>query len=284
MLEMLINPREAEKKPSRLFFVGLLYAALSLLLVDLIFLRSATLAKHAPLLVITFSVMFSLPFMYSLIRRQEFKEVTEGQNKTLFREHFTAIISLLWLFLGFVVAFSFFYIVLPSSTVTANFGSQVEEFCRVNMPQQVSECLRQYGIKSSITGQVIGGNDVAAIFLNNIFVLIFVLIFSLAFGAGAIFILAWNASVIGAAIGLLFKSSLNFGLFFTYLIHGLPEIAAYFVAALAGGILSMAIIRQDFGYGKFKGLLTDFFNLTLLAIVLLFVAALLEVYVSPYFF
>jgi len=46
----------------------------------------------------------------------------------------------------------------------------------------------------------------------------------------------------------------------------------------------MAIIRQDFGYGKFKGLLTDFFNLTLLAIVLLFVAALLEVYVSPYFF
>ena len=47
------------------------------------------------------------------------------------------------------------------------------------------------------------------IFTNNMYVLIFTLVFSLIFGAGVIFILAWNASVIGAAIGIFTNSSLK---------------------------------------------------------------------------
>jgi uncharacterized membrane protein SpoIIM required for sporulation len=53
----------------------------------------------------------------------------------------------------------------------------------------------------------------------------------LIFGAGAIFILAWNASVIAAAIGIFANSDLSklpMGVM-RYMIHGIPEIGAYFI-------------------------------------------------------
>jgi len=118
------------------------------------------------------------------------------------------------------------------------------------------------------------------------YVLIFTLVFSLIFGAGVIFILAWNASVIGAAIGIFTNSSLKalpLGLL-RYMIHGLPEIAAYFLVALAGGLVSIAVIKHESGTDKFWGVLQDSLNLIILAIVVLFLAALMEVFVTPLLF
>ena len=66
-----------------------------------------------------------------------------------------------------------------------------------------------------------------------------------------------------------------------YTIHGLPEILAYFVAALAGGIISIAIINQEFSSRKFEHILLDSADLLMLAIAILFVAALLEVFITP---
>jgi uncharacterized membrane protein SpoIIM required for sporulation len=63
-----------------------------------------------------------------------------------------------------------------------------------------------------------------------------------------------------------------------------PEIAAYFVAGLAGGIISIAIIRHDFGTKKFEHILLDSADLFLLSIGLLLVAGILEVWVTPVFF
>ena len=185
MFEMLISPRHAEQKPQRLFFVGLLYVALSFLIVNLIFLRDPVLSKHSSLLVITFTVIFSMPFIHSLIRIEEIREMTEGKSKALFKPHFQAISALLFLFLGFLAAFTILYIVLPEKIVLNNFQSQIEQFCRVNY-QNLDECLKQYGM-SSITGKAVETNsDLMNIFINNIYVLIFILVFSLTFGGGDI--------------------------------------------------------------------------------------------------
>jgi len=287
MFEMLINPREAEKRPMNLFFVGLLYASLSLLLVDWIFLRDAVLSKYAPLLVVTFTTMFSIPFMYYIIRFEEIKEILNGRRRTLFKEHARAIIPLLYLFLGFIVAFSFWYIVLPQNFVSLNFNAQIEEYCAINAPSQIEKCLSNYGIESSITGKVAasGMNGVLSIFLNNIYVFIFVLVFSLAFGAGAIFILVWNAGVIATAIGLLIRNySGSLSALIAYIIHGIPEIASYFIVALAGGILSISLIRQDFRKERAIEMLFDFINLVIVAMLILLLAAFLEAFISPFFF
>ena len=106
------------------------------------------------------------------------------------------------------------------------------------------------------------------------------------FGAGAIFILAWNASVISAAIGIFSKSDLTnlpLGLV-RYMVHGIPEIGAYFAGALAGGIISIAVIKHDINSEKFWIILQDSLNLVILSVVVLFLAALMEVFITPVFF
>lgn len=280
---MLVNPKEAEKHPVNLFFVGLLYASLAMLIVDLIFLRDSVLSKYSSLLIVTFTTMFSIPFMYYIIRYEEVKEVINGRKKTLFREHAKAIVPLLYLFLGMIIAFAFWYIVLPQELVIANFNAQIQQYCAINSPADLKNCLNEQVV---ITGNVISGiNNMSAIFLNNVFVFIFVLIFSLAFGAGAIFILVWNAGVIATAIGLLVRNSAgSLTALIGYVLHGVPEIASYFIAALAGGILSVSLVRQDFRSERVIEMFADFLVLTVIALLILVTAAFIESFISPLFF
>src|SRR3989344_2272681 len=222
MLEMLINPRKAERKPWELFFVGAFYAFLSLFLVKWIFASDTVLSRYSGILVVTFIVMFSMPFIYYTIRLEENRITPRSGTFSLLKEHRRAIYTFVFLFLGFVVAFSIFYIL---SSSTQSFSAQIETFCQINRPSTFNDCVTQYGVKdfsSSTTGYVTGSERFFLILLNNIYVLIFTLIFSLIFGAGVIFVLAWNASVIAAAIGIFTKSqlsSLPLGLL-RYLIHG----------------------------------------------------------------
>jgi uncharacterized membrane protein SpoIIM required for sporulation len=192
----------------------------------------------------------------------------------------------MFLFFGFVVAFSFWYIVFPSGN--QSFRAQIETFCMINKPAHFDECVSEYGIQqvSKTTAFLTAKEKIVNIFANNIYVLIFTLVFSLIFGAGAIFILAWNASVISSAIGIFSKSSLAnlpFGIM-RYMIHGIPEIGAYFVGALAGGIISIAVIKHDVHTEKFWVILQDSLNLVILSVVLLFIAALIEIFITPVLF
>ena len=68
------------------------------------------------------------------------------------------------------------------------------------------------------------------------------------------------------------------------MLHGFPEISAYFIGALAGGIVSIAVIRHDTKSEKFWRILQDSLNLIILAVVVLFVAALMEVFITPVLF
>ena len=227
MLEMLISPKKAERHPWELFFVGAFYASISVLLVNWIFSQDAVLSTYSGILVVTFTVMFSIPFMYYALRYEE-EKVTEGRGTfALLKAHKTAIYAFMWLFIGFVVAYSFFYIVLPS---TQGFKAQIETYCLINRPANFKDCVQQYGITDSVvaTGSLTNAERLFLIFSNNIYVMFFTLLFSLIFGAGVIFILAWNASVIAAAVGIFSNSELIYlplGLA-RFMIHGIPEIAS----------------------------------------------------------
>jgi uncharacterized membrane protein SpoIIM required for sporulation len=286
MFELLINPKKAERQPWEMFFIGMFYAALSLILVQWIFSKDPVLSKYSGILVVTFCVMFSIPFMYFAIRSEEEKDLKIEGFLRLMKEHGKALLYFMFLFMGFVVAFSFWYIVFENGN--QNFSAQIETYCMINQPSHFKECTSEYGLGTAAktTGFLTSKEKIVNIFANNIFVLIFTLVFSLIFGAGAIFILAWNASVISAAIGIFSKSSLaNLPLGLArYMIHGIPEIGSYFAAALAGGIVSVAIIKHDANSEKFWTVLQDSLNLIIFAVVLLFIAALIEVFVTPALF
>lgn len=286
MLEMLINPRKAERRPWELFFIGLFYSSVSFLLVHWVFSSDPVLSRYSGILIITFTVMFSLPFVFYTIKLEEDKITEDKGGISLLKEHRHAIYVFLWLFLGYVVAFSILYTVLPS---TDGFKAQIETYCLINQRANFDRCVNQYTAptESSSTGNFINQKErFFMIFSNNMSVLIFTLVFSLIFGAGAIFILAWNASVIAAAVGIFMRSDIStlpvaLG---RYLIHGIPEVAAYFIVALAGGIVSVAIIKHEAGTERFWEVLQDSLNLIVLAVITLLIAAIIEVFITPVLF
>lgn len=291
MFETLINPKKAERKPWEMFFIGFFYASISMLLANVLFFENSVFNRHLSLLVITFTVMFSSIFVYFTIRYEEDKDVHIHKESFLIKEHSKAIICFIYLFLGFVIAFSIAYIVLPQDIVNKNFDMQIEQFCDMNMPGQVKECVDYHTTgktvdltsKASLSKSL---THVFSIFSHNTYVMIFSLLFSLLFGMGAIFILVWNATVIAVAMGIFAESRLIDlpASIARYLIHGVPEIAAYFIAALAGGIISIAIIRHNFQKREFWHILKDSLDMIIVAFIVLFIAALIEVFITPAIF
>lgn len=285
MLESLINPRKAEQGPWKMFFVGLIYASLSLLLVHFLFSGDPILAEASGMIVVLFCVMFSLPFMYYMIKNEESEDEEAISLFDVLKVHSDAISAFMWLFFGFIIAFSFFNIILKDPNLM---NMQVETYCNINSPGSFENCVEQY----SFAGNAVLGNSLdvtsrlISIIGNNFGVMILTLIFSLIFGAGAIFVLAWNASVISAAIGIFINHNIYeipVGVF-RYMVHGFPEIAAYFIVALAGGMLGVEVIKNGFGSKKFSKVLTNVIFLVLIAITILVFAAFVEVFLTPLFF
>src|SRR3989344_266052 len=287
MLEMIINPKEAEKGPWKMFFIGLIYASLSLLLVHWFFSNDPDLSKASGMIVVIFSIMFTLPFMYFLIKREEIEDEHIEGFFGVWKHHSDAIYALMWLFLGFIIAFSFWQVVLQDANLL-NF--QVSTYCRINSPGNMEECIQKNTFVDEkgvgITGQFTKGTRFLLILENNVFVMIFTLIFSLIFGAGAIFILIWNASVIAAAVGIFAEyqlAEMPLGIL-RYMLHGFPEIAAYFITALAGGIFGVGAIRHGVIDRRFLKVIENSIILLFIAIGVLVIAAIIEVYLTPLFF
>src|SRR3989344_9302670 len=172
MLEMIINPKSAEKRPWKMFFIGLIYGALSILLVQWLFSGDPILSKFSGIIVVTFCVMFSLPFMYYMIKQEEVEdEHIEGFFK-VWRVHSDAIYALMWLFLGFILSFSFLYIILQDPNI---FNAQVETYCMINNPEDIQDCVKKYSFsqKMSVTGAVTNEMKFLSILENNVYVMIF---------------------------------------------------------------------------------------------------------------
>ncbi|MFA5175667.1 MAG: stage II sporulation protein M [Candidatus Nanoarchaeia archaeon] len=282
VLESFISPIKAEKRPWELFFLGFLYASIAMFLSLWIF------EKQTSLVMVFLTVIACTPLLFNAMRYEEYKDININSETNRLKEHYKILKVLIFLFLGFCVAFSVWYVFLPSATVDSIFSIQMQTINTIN---------------SKVAGNVLLDLPILEqIFLNNIKVLLFCLFFAFFYGAGAIFILTWNASVISAAIGNLIRinvaeyaKELGFSSmwayfsifsvsFLRYMIHGIPEISAYFVGGLAGSIISVATINHDFRSEKFKNVLLDTICLIIIAVVILVIAALMEVYLTPRLF
>jgi len=273
VFESIFSPVSAEKKPWELFFTGIGYASLAILLSLWIF------RKESSMVMVLLTVAMCIPLIYKTIRYEEKKDTTlKVGEKTLLKEHSKAIEVFVMLFLGFFVAFIFWYVILPTDTTQVLFRTQTETIQNIN----------------GVTGNALNPlGPLTKIFFNNARVLALCIIFSFMYGAGAIFILTWNASVGGAFIGNFIRSRLGDGpsLFnyfqitslglLRYLPHGILEMGAYFIGGLAGGIISVAIIRKDYKTPQFEKILFDSSDLILIAIVTLMMAAFVEVFITP---
>lgn len=281
VLEALVSPFSAEKHPWEMFFIGLLYSSVA------IFISIQIFENMAGLVAVFLTVMAAIPVMYSTIKLEEKKDTLGFSEAVLLKEHSKALASFVFLFLGIMIAFTIWYIFLPIDTVHNLFSIQIDTIKNIN---------------SNVTGAVPSYGFFLKVLLNNLRVLLFCILFSFFYGAGAIFILTWNASVISVAIGSFFRTNIStyagaigmyklagyFHIFsiglLRYMVHGLPEILAYFIGGLAGGIISVAVIRHDLGAKNFNRIVFDTGGLVLISVALLVIAALCEAYVTPLLF
>ena len=268
VLEGLIKPFKAEKKPFELFFIGIIFSSIAIILSISVF------SPYSSIVSIALTAIVCVPLIYGIIKMEERKSMEIKREFVLVKEHGRALLFFLFLFLGFVVSFALWYVFLPDAHLSEVFSVQSETIS---------------GVWSDVTGAAASPTKaVTGLLVHNTKVLFFCLLFAFFYGFGAIFILTWNASVIGAAIGDTVRSSVGVGFFSSisagllkYLIHGIPEIVAYFTAGLAGGIISIAVINHDFKSPMFKHVLKDSIDLIVISLLLLVAAAVLEVFVSP---
>jgi uncharacterized membrane protein SpoIIM required for sporulation len=183
----------------------------------------------------------------------------------------------MYFFAGIAIAYALFYVVLPKESLITLFSVQMNTI----------EGINGKAVATDIQMQMLG-----SIFLNNVKVLALCILFAFLYGSGAIFILAWNASVVGVAMGSVIRNVLSiFGGPFSYFqaislgllrysIHGIPEILAYFIAGLAGSIISFASIKYSFKTRKYSKVIYDASILVVISIAMLFLAAILEVFVT----
>jgi uncharacterized membrane protein SpoIIM required for sporulation len=282
VLESLINPLKAEKKPWEMFFIGFLYSSVGIALSMWIF------KDQASLVMVFLTVMACIPIVYNTLKLEEGKDLVTSKEGALLKEHNKAIVFLMFLFGGITLSCAIWYALLPPDQFPIVFEKQISTIEAVN---------------TQLTAQTIQKLDTfSRIFLNNIKVLAFAILFSFIYGAGAIFILTWNATVIGTAMGDIIRSKIasyasllgfaKVGVYFQavslgllrYATHGIPEIMAYFYGGLAGGIISVAIIKHDYKSKKFSTILFDSSELLIIAVLFLVIAAFIEVFITPALF
>lgn len=279
VLEAIVVPESWEKHPARMFLVGFIYSTVG------VFLGLWVFGKYASISGIFLTTIPLVVIMYHAINCEEEKDMKICKEYLLMKEHMHILWFFLYLFLGMVLSYSLWFAVLPSDILMKVASSQMET-------------LESLGTKFSITGAAAQQMTVGQILMNNVRVWAFCILFSLIYGAGAIFILTWNASVIGVAIGNVLRegmrtlgvignnatvmnyfSVLPVGL--SYLVHGIPEITSYFLGSLAGGIISVAVVCHHYKSREFWNIIVDSLDLTVLSFAILVAAAFIEVYVTP---
>ena len=257
VLEKLISVKTAEKKPHLLFFFGI---AISLTCLFISFMVFETSVGMFTTFLITIAVT---PFMINLLRYEEAREEELYQHRkdiSLIKRHRNILLIFSIFFISIVFSFSLLYLVLPEELSQKIFEDQINEI-------------------KAIRGSFASPDTFIKIVSNNIGVLFLSFLFSFLFGAGAIFILTWNASVLAVAIGMLAQSiggikalPLAAMVFFP---HGSLEILAYFIGAIAGGLISAALTRRKPKWFWF--IFRDSEKLLVISIILLFIAGMVEV-------
>ncbi|MDY6769279.1 MAG: stage II sporulation protein M, partial [Candidatus Nanohaloarchaea archaeon] len=165
------------------------------------------------------SLAVSYPFVSYLLEEERMEMAEEWAETKLLLRHAHQLELYLSFFLGTTTGFAVSTFFVP------------ESFYSVQM--QVLSTVR------SPTGMAVGGALFRDILVNNLWVFAITFLLTFFIASGVIFILAWNASVLGVLIGSIANSAFHvpvIGLF--YLPHGLLEVGGYVHAGIAGALLS----------------------------------------------
>ena len=268
MFESFLDFNEIRKKPYMMLVWSMLISSIAILIAMQISYRvaiSGVVFNLSGVFSVLFTIIPAVYFITLVIKTEESleeRDILKYHRKSFWQRHELYLQWMGLFFIGITLAFSLWSFALPQDFFQVQ-NSKIDQ------------------IQGSFTeGNYIRGDfgSFAMVVQNNLQVMLFAFVFSLIFGAGAIFIITWNASILGIAItrGSSFVHEIPL-VGMRYLPHGIPEILAYLCAGLAGGILSAAIIRKH-DNRILKLIAFDAAKILFLAIVLIVIAGGIEVY------
>lgn len=260
VLEQLFKVKWIEKK-EHAFYLSFFYTLIGVLSAALIF------PSNIGMMSVAFTSILLIPSLAMLLRLEENVEIREKKLSftQLFKDHKDIFRVYYFMFLGIFLAYGLITMVLPDYAVQKLF-----------LPQ-----LRVAGLHgfASTSSQLLG------LLLNNLLVFTVCFILSFVYGAGSVLFLTWNASVWGVVILFIFKQDFNlsFDSFFeliksnfVILPHMVTEALAYISAAIVGGVVSKAVLREKLFSKEFKHIVTDALIFLVIGLILVLIAGLIE--------
>lgn len=262
VLESLFPEKSIENKPLEMLLVSAIVTAAAVFASFFVF------PKYAGIITPLLVAVGMAPLIYRIFEVDEEEVDERAENKIkagFFLRHRETLLLFSLLFLGSFVSIFLISVLAPQSFVDAVFEPQISDI----------QAVQSLGSGSFVHPEMLG-----AILFNNIKVMAFAFLLSFIFGTGAVFILSWNASILAVYLADLARSGFYNQLLFTtggILPHTVAELVAYFLAGIAGGILSIGLAREKWGSPELKLLLRDSVLLMLLAVAAVSVGAVIEV-------
>src|SRR3989344_2376944 len=232
-----INVELLEKRPLMAFLLSSFFIIIGFISSLFIFYSELSIGM------IAISSLLILPFVTKILQyHKEKKKKSRVFIKSILVKHDKIIEFYISLFFGMVLSYIFLFSIIPSHIVDVSFQHQLSKFSP--------------------------GDFVSPPFFeiikNNLVIVVIAFSFSVFYGAGSIFVLNYNASIIGAFYGFILRSflySMPISINIVSLIpHTFLEILAYLLASIAGGILAHG--KKDYKDA------TTFFVLSILLIVI----------------
>jgi len=260
MIDVLFKSYLIRKKPIYSVLLGFFFVVIGYGFSFLIFHENPSFPS------ILLTTLAAAPVMIRLIEIEKWEPKHEKVAGKLFERHKGVIEAYFNLFFGMAIAFAILYILLPENMSNVIFSEQSKKF---------------------VSGLFIEPRTVLSmILLNNIGLLFLFFLLSLFYGAGSVFLLTWNASILGVVWGRAFKSIFISGISlffiqktlfaFPYL---LPEVLAYFLASVAGGIVSVNLNKKK----RIKTAMLDSLLILGISIIIILIAGVVEVLIASYF-
>lgn len=267
MFESILSFEEVEKKPWLMLVWAVVLASIAILIAAQISYRvpiAGTWLDLSGIFAVLFAIIPSAYYITHWIKKEERLEeriILKSHKNSFWDRHLNYLMVFGLFFIGITLAFSAWAFVLNEDFFEVQ-GSKIGQ------------------IQGRVTGDLTHGDfgSFTSVLSNNVQVMVFAFLFSLFFGAGAVFILVWNASILGVYISQLSRHVLEipwWGMFFVP--HGVFEIGGYVFAGLAGGIISAAIIRKN-DRKVLRIIVFDAVKILAVAVAMIVVGAGIEVY------
>ena len=290
VFESILGEAQIRRHPLYILFLSIAFSSIS------IWVSYFTFPESSSILSLAFITIGIMPVMFSIFTVEEEEEAEHpGSAATFIERHFDIIAIYSWFLIGLIFSYSMWYVVLPQKEASFCLGEGIcmampakeKIFREQENTFNAFQSIRQDIATGKATGAIGGGGtsfvDVfLLIFTNNASVFGLAVLFSFIFGAGAIFLLAWNGSFIGVVVGKeMLRSDVLSGMMIVVglLPHGIPEFIAYFIGAIAGGIISAAISKKSYRKYEFEIIAKDVLVLIAIAYAILILGALIEAWI-----